>query len=179
MVHDQNLPDPAAFPLARTVRGPEETLALGREAARLLKGGEVILLYGPLGAGKTCFCQGLGAELGVREEIVSPTFTLVNGYTGGRLPVHHLDFYRVEPHHDLDDIGLPAILDDIYEGRGVLLIEWPEPALAALEPHEPRLELMALVEDTADRRTWRLRGLPDVPPAWARLFSGTADRGDG
>ncbi len=171
MTLDQHLPPADGFDLSLDVRGAERTLELGRAAGRLLRGGEVILLYGPLGAGKTCFTQGLCTELGVTDEVVSPTFTLVNSYAGGRLPVHHLDFYRVEAHHDLDDIGLPDILDEVYEGRAVILIEWPEPALPALDPHETRIELMILPGADAESRTWHLRGAPSLPPEWARLFS--------
>lgn len=168
---DQNLPSADGFEHKLDVGGPEGTLALGRAFGARLEGGEVILLFGPLGAGKTCFSQGLCTELGVTDEVVSPTFTLVNSYVGGRLPVHHLDFYRVEAHHDLDDIGLPDILDEVYDGRAVTLIEWPEPALSALDPEETRLELLTLPGADADSRTWHLRGVPALPEKWARLFA--------
>lgn len=179
MVHDQNLPSSTSFDLRIDVDGPEQTRELARRAASLLQGGEVILLYGPLGAGKTCFTQGLCDALGVTDEVVSPTFTLVNSYLGGRLPVHHLDFYRVEPHHDLDDIGLPDILDEVYEGRAVTLIEWPEPAIAALDPHEPRLELLAVPREGLGTRTWHLRGTPEILPPWADLFNNFPASGGG
>ncbi len=169
-MYDQTLPVPEDFTLSLRVRGAESTLALGREVAGLLRGGEIILLYGPLGAGKTCFSQGLCRALGVTDEVVSPTFTLVNTYTGGGFLVHHLDFYRVEPDHNLDDIGVPDILDEVFSGRALTLIEWPEPILDDLGADEPRLELLTLPGDDPDERVWHLRGVPDIPAPWVRLF---------
>jgi tRNA threonylcarbamoyl adenosine modification protein YjeE len=164
-----SIPDPEGF--VRTVRtgSPEATRALGAGVARLLSGGEIILLNGPLGAGKTCFIQGLCAELKVDQEVVSPTFTLVNTYDG-RLKVHHLDFYRVEEGHDLNDIGVPELLDEVWDGRAVLLVEWPAPLLSELGPSGPRFELLAVPGQEDRLRTWHLRALPGIPPAWAELF---------
>ncbi len=170
MLHDQEIPSAKDFSLTLKVRGPEQTLALGQSVAELLKGGEIILLYGPLGAGKTCFSQGLCSGLKVTDDVVSPTFTLVNTYTGGPWLVHHLDFYRVEPDHNLEDIGVPEILDEVFSGRAVALIEWPEHILAELDPNEPRVELLALPGETPDERIWHLRGVPEIPEPWARLF---------
>ncbi len=166
---DHILPDPAAFTHAVTVSSAEETQALGRRLAGLLTGGEIILLYGALGAGKTCLVQGLCAELAVDSEVVSPTFTLVNTYAG-QLTVHHLDFYRVEPGADLTDIGVPDILDEIWDGSAVGLIEWPAPLVPELGAG-PRLELLATQGDHPDERVWHLRGLPTVPEAWQQIFS--------
>jgi tRNA threonylcarbamoyl adenosine modification protein YjeE len=157
---DQALPAVDDFPIQATTEGPQGTAGLGRRAAGLLSGGEIILLYGDLGAGKTCFAQGLCAGLDVSEEVVSPTFTLVNTYVG-RLKVHHLDFYRVEPDHDLDDIGLPDILDEVWDGQAV-----------ALGSATPRLELLARPGKSPSERTWFLRGVPEVPADWAQLFGG-------
>ncbi|MCP4291875.1 MAG: tRNA (adenosine(37)-N6)-threonylcarbamoyltransferase complex ATPase subunit type 1 TsaE [bacterium] len=170
MLHDQNLPPAEDFPVKLTVQGPDQTLALGRAVADLLSGGEIILLYGPLGAGKTCFSQGLCSGLNLDEEVVSPTFTLVNTYSGSPFLVHHLDFYRVEPEHELDDIGVPHILDEVFSRRAIALIEWPEPILPELGPHEPRVELLSLPGETADTRTWHLRGVPEIPEPWRDLF---------
>ncbi len=170
MLHDQNLPAVDDFPLALKVVGPEQTSALGRAVGELIKGGEIILLYGPLGAGKTLFSQGLCQQLQVKEDVVSPTFTLVNTYTGGFFTVHHLDLYRVEPDHDLDDIGIPYILEEVFSGEAVALIEWPEPVLEAIGLDEPRVELFAVPGETADERIWYLRGVPEIPGPWASLF---------
>ena len=171
-----NQPRPRDFPLHTATEGPQGTAELGRRAADLLVGGEILLLYGDLGAGKTCFAQGVCDGLGVTDqEVVSPTFTLVNTYNG-RLKVHHLDFYRVEPGHDLGDIGVPDILDEIWDGGAVALIEWPAVLLSELGD-APRLELLALPGELPDQRIWRLRGVPDVPAAWAGLFGGQPSGG--
>ncbi len=170
MLHDQDLPAVDDFPLSLKVKGAEMTFALGKAVAELLEGGEIILLYGPLGAGKTCFSQGLSSGLAVKDEVVSPTFTLVNTYSGGFLTVHHLDFYRVEPDHDLDDIGVPYILEEVFNREAVVLIEWPEPILQSIGQDEPRVELFALPGEADDERIWYLRGVPEVPVPWANLF---------
>lgn len=164
-----HLPAAGGFPCARRVHGAAATAALGARIAGRLVGGELILLYGELGAGKTCLVQGLCAALQVQEEVVSPTFTLVNTYQG-RLKVHHLDFYRVEAGHDLNDIGVPDILDEIWDRRAVGLIEWPGPVVPALGA-APRLELLAIPGADPAERIWRIRGVPDLGDAWQELFS--------
>jgi tRNA threonylcarbamoyladenosine biosynthesis protein TsaE len=168
---DQSIPTGAGFPHRVMTRGPAGTRALGVAASRLLQGGEIILLHGDLGAGKTCFVQGLGQGLRVKQEVVSPTFTLVNTYDG-RLQLHHLDFYRVEPGADLEDIGVSAMLDEVWDREAVLVVEWPEPLLPFLGP-AARLELLAVPGSSLDERLWWLRGSPSVPPAWADLFDET------
>ncbi len=170
MLQSQELPEAEAFAHRLKTEGADQTRALGQAVARLLHGGEIILLYGPLGAGKTCFSQGLCTELGVTDEVVSPTFTLVNTYNCQRLVVHHLDFYRVEPEHDLDDIGVPDLLDDVFNGSALTLVEWPEPFLRVLEPGDQRVELLVLPGDFPDERWWHLRGVPETPGPWVELF---------
>jgi tRNA threonylcarbamoyladenosine biosynthesis protein TsaE len=99
-----------------------ETAAVGNELARTLRAGDVVLLYGDLGAGKTAFVKGLAEGLGVaREEVSSPTFTLVQEYRGGRLTLYHVDLYRLDDPREVGDLGL----DEIAAG-GVLAIEWAE-----------------------------------------------------
>ena len=165
------IPAAADFTFHRRVSSPEGTARLGEELSALLSGGEIILLYGSLGAGKTCFTQGLCRGLEVAQDVVSPTFTLVNSYRG-RLEVHHLDFYRIEPDADLMDIGVPDILDQVHDGRAVAVVEWPELFLAELDDDFPRLELLATGGEGAEDRTWHLRGYPEVPDAWAAVFDG-------
>ncbi|HET7094829.1 MAG TPA: tRNA (adenosine(37)-N6)-threonylcarbamoyltransferase complex ATPase subunit type 1 TsaE, partial [Thermomicrobiales bacterium] len=123
-----------AAPVAFVSRSPEETRAVAARLARLLRPGDVVLLHGDLGAGKTTFAQGLGAALGVVDFIQSPTFTLVNDYAAdadaaGIAVVHHLDLYRLDGDDELDSIGYD---DYLAPDDGVSLIEWPERAAARL-----------------------------------------------
>jgi tRNA threonylcarbamoyladenosine biosynthesis protein TsaE len=118
-----------ARPNPITTHSEEETTAVGRDLAATLSAGDVLLLYGDLGAGKTAFVRGLAEGLGVpREEVSSPTFTLIQEYRGGRLTLFHVDLYRIEDPREFDELGL----DEIAVG-GVLAIEWAErlPALPA------------------------------------------------
>ena len=103
-----------------TTDSEDETAAVGRELAATLSAGDVLLLFGDLGAGKTAFVRGLAEGLGVqRDEVSSPTFTLVQEYRGGRLPLFHVDLYRIEDPREFDELGLDEIAED-----GVLAIEW-------------------------------------------------------
>src|SRR5450759_2272599 len=99
-----------------------ETADAGRRLAATLRAGSVVLLYGDLGAGKTAFVRGLADGLGVsRDEVRSPTFTLVQEYRGGRVPLFHVDLYRLDDWREIEDLGLDEIAVD-----GVLAIEWAE-----------------------------------------------------
>ncbi len=103
-----------------TSHSPDETFELGRQFAERLRAGDVVALDGDLGAGKTQFVKGLAAGLGHEGEVTSPTFTLVHEYTGGRLPLFHFDFYRMESEAEVLRIGL----DDYLDAGGVAAIEW-------------------------------------------------------
>ncbi len=170
-----HIPTPEGFTHTAASASPEQTGELGARVARLLGGGEIILLHGPLGAGKTCFIQGLCGELLVRQEVVSPTFTLVNTYDG-RLRVHHLDFYRVEADDDLNDIGVPDFLDEVWDGRAVLLVEWPAPLVPQLGEGCSLFELLVQPGDAQDSRQWHLRAIPGVPGPWAEIFPSAGQR---
>ncbi len=108
-----------------------ETLALGKRLAQHLFPGAIILLSGCLGAGKTVLAQGIGAGLGIEEAVTSPTFTIVQEYSSGRLPFFHADLYRVESPEELEEIGFT----EYWQREGVTLIEWPE-RLGYLVPEE-------------------------------------------
>lgn len=100
----------------------EETQRLAALLAPALEEGDVLLLTGDLGAGKTHFAQGLAAALGIREVPTSPTFTLMSSYEGGRLPLYHFDLYRLDDAGELDDIDYFATI----EGDGVSVVEWAD-----------------------------------------------------
>lgn len=102
-------------------RSPERTEALGAELAALAKPGLVVGLIGDLGAGKTQFVKGFARALGVADRIHSPTFTLVNEYRSGRLPLYHLDLYRLETAEQIHGAGLEEYLPP---GDGVAIVEW-------------------------------------------------------
>jgi tRNA threonylcarbamoyladenosine biosynthesis protein TsaE len=113
----------------------EATLALGQKLGQTLSVGSVILLEGDLGAGKTTLIQGLGLGLGIREAIVSPTFTLVNEYYEGRLPLYHLDLYRLEG-AEIASIYPENYWEGIEYPPGITAIEW-----AQLLPYKPETYL--------------------------------------
>jgi tRNA threonylcarbamoyladenosine biosynthesis protein TsaE len=106
----------------------EATQKLGERLGALARAGDLFFLEGDLGAGKTCFVQGLGRGLGIPEEVSSPTFILANEHRGGRLALYHLDVYRVRNADEAIGIGL----DDYLSGDGVCAIEWAEKIRAAL-----------------------------------------------
>ena len=104
-------------------RSESETRERGRALAAELGPGDVVLLTGDLGMGKTVFARGIAVGLGVPDdEVRSPTFTLVNRYDGGRCAVHHIDLYRIEKDGDLEELGL----EEILAGEGVAIVEWAE-----------------------------------------------------
>ena len=107
---------------------PEETEAIGRKIAAKLLPGDIIAYYGDLGAGKTAFTRGLAAGLGVTEQVTSPTYTIVNEYLSGRMPLFHFDMYRLDSADDLFDIGW----EDYLARGGVCAVEWSEQVADAL-----------------------------------------------
>ena len=106
-----------------------ETEALGEELARRLEPGAVVAFSGDLGAGKTAFVRGMARGLGIGERVTSPTFTIVNEYEGGRLPLFHFDMYRLGSADELYDIGW----EDYLVRGGVCAVEWSENIRKALE----------------------------------------------
>lgn len=108
-------------------RSAEETRRVAAAVAALVRVGDLLLLAGELGAGKTAFVQGFGQALGVEQRITSPTFTLANRYQG-RILVHHLDVYRLEQLDEIVDLGIDELLDD----RAVTVVEWGDAIAPAL-----------------------------------------------
>jgi tRNA threonylcarbamoyladenosine biosynthesis protein TsaE len=117
---------------ALTTYSEEETAASGRELGSVIGAGDTILLFGDLGAGKTAFVRGVAEGLGADPaQVSSPTFTLVQEYRGGRLPLVHVDLYRLDEPQEIDDLGL-----DEFGAEAVLAIEWadklPRPIAGAI-----------------------------------------------
>jgi tRNA threonylcarbamoyladenosine biosynthesis protein TsaE len=158
----------------------DETRELAAAIAELARPGDLVLLAGELGAGKTAFAQGFGAGLGVTERITSPTFTLASQYEGGRLVLNHLDVYRLEQLGEVQDLGLGELLDE----EGVTLIEWGDAILPALPASYLEIRLTFGIADD-DRaiallpmgRRWaaRTRALSTALGPWSvPPFPGTA-----
>lgn len=126
---------------------PQETEALGEALAKTLMPGTVIAYRGDLGAGKTAFTRGLARGLGYTEPVTSPTYTIVNEYLGGRLPLFHFDMYRLRSSEDLWDIGW----EDYLERGGVCAVEWSENVADAME--EPILVTIEKLGEDARRIT--------------------------
>lgn len=144
---------------------PEETRALGRAVGRVLVAGDAVSLTGDLGAGKTTFVQGAAAGLEVQEPVLSPTFTLVREYSG-TYSVAHVDVYRLDRYQDVLDLGL----DELFERRGVVFVEWGD-VIDALLP-EAYLEVeLRLPEGSGDLGRRVLIAGHGAPwePRWPRI----------
>lgn len=135
-------------------RSAEETQALGERLGARLGRGDVVACIGPLGAGKTCFLQGLARGLGVTADVTSPTFVLVNQYRG-RLPVYHVDAYRTGSLAELVDLGL----EEMLHGEGVTIIEWADKLLPLLPPRTITVTIAGLGDEP---RQIELAGPPEV-----------------
>ncbi len=101
---------------------PEDTFEFGRKIGESAQGGMVFTLLGDLGVGKTVFSKGLAAGLGITEQVSSPTFTILQIYEEGRLPLYHFDVYRIGDISEMDEIGY----EDYFYGEGVCLVEWAD-----------------------------------------------------
>ena len=144
-----------------TLRREAETIALGTRLGRLLKAGDLILLRGELGAGKTTLARGLALGVGYRGRVSSPTFALAHRYRGKRLTLHHLDLYRVAKGQDAE-LGLDELLAD---PRGAVVVEWPDAAGGSWP--QDRLELTL-----AHARTGRKASLKGTGPRGRSLHRG-------
>ena len=135
---------------------PAETEALGQRLAERLQPGDVIAYTGDLVAGKTAFTRGLARGLGITERITSPTFTIVNEYQGGRLPLFHFDMYRLGSSEELYEIGW----EDYLARGGVCAVEWSEIVADALEEDCIRVDIRQ--GDTENQRKITVEGVEDL-----------------
>ncbi len=117
---------------------PAETEDLGARLAEALDAGRVVAFTGDLGAGKTAFVSGMARALGVEERVTSPTFTIVNEYEGGRLPLFHFDMYRLGDANELFHIGW----EDYLARGGICAVEWSENVAEAIEPDAVRVSIV-------------------------------------
>jgi tRNA threonylcarbamoyladenosine biosynthesis protein TsaE len=142
--------------------GPDDTEALGGRLASSLRPGDVVILAGGLGSGKTLFTKGVATGLGVEEAVVSPSFVLVREYRTGFMPVVHVDVYRLGSINEFDDLDVLEMSED-----GVLVVEWGEAVESALPPDHLRVEFQ--VEEDGSRLlrfvgegSWVGRGLEGI-----------------
>lgn len=131
----------------------EETEALGADLVRRLSPGSVVAFTGDLGAGKTAFVRGMARGLGIPHRVTSPTFTIVNEYEGGTLPLFHFDMYRLRSSEELFDIGW----EDFLSRGGICAVEWSENIQDALEPDTIYIDIRRGDQD--DQRVITIRGL--------------------
>lgn len=122
----------------------EETIGFGTCLAAALQRGDVLALSGELGAGKTALVKGIARGLGIAQDVTSPTFTLIHEYAGGRLPLFHIDLYRLSSIGQAVAIGI----EDYFDGAGVTVIEWPETIEQLLPEHTTRIRIESLGEST-------------------------------
>jgi tRNA threonylcarbamoyladenosine biosynthesis protein TsaE len=139
---------------------PDDTRALGAALAGLARAGDLVVLVGPLGAGKTALTQGLGAGLGVRDPVTSPTFVIARVHRGGRLPLVHVDAYRLGGIADVDDLDL-----DVTVADSVTVVEWGQGLVEQLADEHLEVRL--------DRRDDDVRTAVLVPhgPGWAQRLA--------
>jgi tRNA threonylcarbamoyladenosine biosynthesis protein TsaE len=135
-----------------TTNSPEETQEFGARLGKLARPGDVFLLVGKLGAGKTCLTQGIARGLGIKEYAASPSFVVVRELYG-RLPLYHMDFYRLDNLEEIAELGL----DDYFYGQGVSVVEWAEKGISLLPPEHLLIE-MSYVSDTGRRLKLKARG---------------------
>ncbi|MGA2605245.1 MAG: tRNA (adenosine(37)-N6)-threonylcarbamoyltransferase complex ATPase subunit type 1 TsaE [Verrucomicrobiia bacterium] len=121
-------------------RSFEETLEWGERLGRELQRGDVVALFGDLGAGKTALVKGIARSLGIPQEVTSPTFTIVHEYAGGRLPMFHIDLYRLDSVEQALAIGI----EDHLNGPGVTMIEWAEKIEPLLPANAVRVRITTL-----------------------------------
>ena len=142
-------------PMERYTNSAQETEALGQELVQKMAPGTVIAFSGDLGAGKTAFVRGRARGLGIPARVTSPTFTIVNEYEGGRLPLFHFDMYRLHSSEELFDIGW----EDFLARGGICAVEWSENILDALEPDTIYIDIRRGEGD--DQRIITVKGMDE------------------
>ena len=143
-----------SFSTAILTNGPGQTQEVGRVIGEQSQPGDIFLLTGPLGAGKTCLTQGIASGLGVSGYVRSPTFVLATRYQG-RLPLHHMDLYRISGAEEAWDLGL----DEQLFGGGICIVEWAERAAEIFPPESLWTELDHV--DSGDQRSISFIDWPD------------------
>ena len=133
----------------------EETFLLAEQIGKQAVPGQIYALDGDLGAGKTVFCQGFAAGLEVRELVNSPTFTIVQEYTTGKIPLYHFDVYRIEEPEELEEIGY----EEYFFGSGICLIEWARQIRELLPEQTIRIRICKMPEKGPDVRRIEIEGL--------------------
>ena len=134
--------------------GPGDTYSLGQRLGREAKKVDIYCLNGDLGVGKTVFTQGFAAGLGITEPVNSPTFTILQQYDEGRLPLYHFDVYRIGDVSEMDEVGY----EDCFYGDGVTLIEWPERIRELLPEHVVTVTIEKNLEKGFDYRKITVEG---------------------
>lgn len=129
-------------------KSPEDTFQIGMRLGQLAKAGEVYTLTGDLGVGKTVFTQGFAKGLGIEEPVNSPTFTILQIYEGGRLPLYHFDVYRIGSVEEMDETGF----EEYMTGEGVSLIEWADLIREILPRERTRIRIEKDLEKGFDYR---------------------------
>lgn len=137
---------------------PEETFALGERLGRMAKPGQVYGLDGDLGTGKTVFTQGFAKGLGIEEPVSSPTFTIIQQYDDGRLPLYHFDVYRIGDASEMDEIGY----EDCFYGEGVSLVEWASLIEEILPEDVIRIRIDKMLEQGFHYRRIAVEGLSEA-----------------
>lgn len=135
-----------------------DTLAIAAAIAGVSRSGDLIVLAGEMGAGKTAFAKGFGAALGVTEPITSPTFTLVHSYEAGKLTLHHADIYRLSTHNEVADLALAELLE--YDG--IVLVEWGDVVAGSLGDH-----LLVQLDHDLDDENVRQLTVGGIGRSWA------------
>ena len=141
-------------------KSSQATIDLGKKFSKILKGGDIVIFSGELGGGKTTFISGLADGLGIKENLSSPSFTILNQYILGKLKLMHIDFYRLDGVDEFDNIGLD---DHIYDDSAILCIEWGEKIKQYIKKDYLNIGFEYIIEDeeSMNKRIIRLKSSSD------------------